>query len=126
MAGAAYFMRQSEVAEAIGPEAADRLVSTLGGTKFYVPKKLKDGHLLADVIGKEMADKFAAFVSTGRGGLLIELPIGNGSHSKIVAQRLRELVERDDMTGDEIAVAIGVTVRTVRRARARLRAERAA
>ena len=109
------------VAEEISETAALRLAYHYGGTEIYVPDppRLVAGHLLVDTLGADLA--LALYRLFGRGRLAVPLGPLRQSSSRPVAlpdELLRARVS-------EAARRIGVSVRTIYRARRRQRERQA-
>ena len=121
MSGGAYWMSLDELCEVIGDVAALHLVAAMGGTKFYVSERLGPGSPIVAAIGAEAAAHLAAYIATGIGGLVIEIPRGPASQMAEYRRRLLAMAATPGMTETQIAREMRVTGRTVRRARAKLR-----
>ena len=94
-----------EIASAIGGEAASSLMRAFGGERLYVPRAFPDDHPVVVAIGATKA----AVLAESFHGTRLELPIR-------LKRRLivREMASRDPRpSNDEIARAVGVTVRTI-------------
>jgi Mor family transcriptional regulator len=57
---ASYSKVLTEIADAIGDEGAEAICKQYGGTRLYVPKKIKVGHPLEVLLGLEAALKLAS------------------------------------------------------------------
>lgn len=117
------YISLEELAEALGDALALRLVAALGGTRIYVGRRWRAGNRVVATIGREGADRLAAYTEAGRGGLWLELPRGPSGAAAELRRRLLEEAARPDLSEAEIAQRLRVHGRTVRRARARLRTD---
>lgn len=124
MSGAAYYVKFGELVEVLGAHAAKRLTMAFGGRRFYVRETLPDDHFLIPVLGDTLARRFADHVATGIGGIYVEIPIAGSGEFHGYRLRMRELASNLNLTEEQVAGEMGVHMRTVRRMRAKLRAER--
>ena len=122
MSGSALYIGLAELVEALGDALALRLVAELGGTKVYVGPRRRPGNRIVAVIGQDGADRLAAYVETGNGGMWVELPRGAAGAAAELRRRVLQEAGRRDVSEAEIARRLRVHGRTVRRARAKLRA----
>ena len=120
MTGSAIYFRRDDLVAELGEPCTNALLGAFGGERLYVPAAPGREHVLVEALGAENAAKVAAFVSTGIGGMWIELPCA----SRSTRDRLRS-DPVNDRSEREIARELRVSPRTVRRARAAIRAERA-
>lgn len=118
-----YYMRFSELTAVLGPAVAAKLVSELGGRRFHVPEHPPAGHVLIAAIGEIEAARLAEHLAASIGGIFVELPTAMASAFSLYRKRLRELAYAPGWTELRIARELGITCRTVRRMRAKLRAE---
>lgn len=117
-----------EIAEVIGLEATITLVKARGGTSIYIPAYCKTDHWLAKLLGKEPADKLCAHYRVMPGnravGAEILLPIWGTSaldRARALAYAELEKAEAEGVSGSEAVRRSGLSLRTVRRHRARRR-----
>lgn len=122
MSGSAYYLSQGELTEGLGRELAAKVTAAFGGGRFYVPAEPGPECRLAGAIGTEGARRLADFVSTGVGGMWIELPMSSSGATATLRARVYSAARDLTRSEREIAAALGVHGRTVRRARSALRA----
>ena len=113
----------ADIALIAGDEAARRVAGAVGGTQVYIPPMPGPDHWLSKLVGLEAARKIADHFTAGVGPARVEIPLGNtgfiASHqARCDAMLLAGRSERD------IALALGYTIRGVRKRRARLKAQR--
>lgn len=115
-----------EIAEVIGLEATIALVRARGGTSIYIPAYSKDDHWLTKVVGKDAADALCAHFRVMPGnravGAEILLPIWGVStldQARAQAYAALEAAEAEGLSGNECVRRSGLSLRTVRRHRAR-------
>ena len=121
MSGAVY-IGLDELAAALGDALAVQLVAALGGTRVYVSRRRRGGNRIVEAIGRDGADRLASYIETGHGGMWVELPRGPGGQAAELRRRVLDEAARQDVSEADIARRLRVHGRTVRRARARLRA----
>ncbi len=121
MSGAALYIGLDELAEALGDALAVRLVAALGGTRVYVGRRWRPGNRIVETIGRDGADRLAAYVETGQGGMWVELPRGASGAAAELRRRVLAEAARPGQSEAQVARRLKVHGRTVRRARARLR-----
>jgi len=109
----------SLIAEEVSEDVAVKLAEAKGGRMIYVPAKVKDNSPLAEVLGLEDAQKVAKLL--GAGDLLV--PCGNIGGAGGRRARIVEL-HAQGLTHSQIAEQVGVHIRTVERATARVRDKR--
>ncbi len=100
-----------------GVALRDRIVSTLGGCEFRVPRhheRLADDHFLVVALGRENAARLCFYF----GGETVSFPKTLSAADKLETARL---MSARGKTANEIARALGVTSRHVRAMRSRLR-----
>lgn len=100
------------LAEAIGESTALKLATHFGGTRLYVPRQIGDHHPICAALGRDGADRLAAWAGGGN----VDVP-------KQAARRARvhQLHSRRSLTVSQIALETSYTERHVYRL---LRAER--
>lgn len=123
MTGAAYYMNLDELCGVIGDVAALRLVAAMGGERFYVREHIPADSPIVAAIGMEAAQVLASHIATGIGGLAVEIPRGPAGQMAQYRRRLLELAATPGRTERDIARELRVHMRTVRRARKKLRDE---
>jgi hypothetical protein len=97
-----------EIKEVVGLQGAIKLLSSYGGTRLFIPRRLKAQHKLANLLGLEAARKMSAYF----GGET--LTIVRGSQAK-KAIRNREIIHRYDQ-GEKVpmlALAFELTERQI-------------
>lgn len=105
-----------EVAEIFGDGRALKFALTYGGQEIWIPKRPHDRHRIADAVGPDLL----RWLSAKYGGERIIVP--SGARSALAEQMalVHRLVE-DGLSANAIVRAARVNIRTVYRARARLR-----
>lgn len=121
MSGAALYLSLDELVAVLGEALAMRLVAAHGGTRIYVGRRWRAGNKVVAAIGRDGAEKLAASIETGHGGMWVDLPCGPAGAAAELRRRLLDAAGRRDLSEAEIARRLRVHGRTVRRARARLR-----
>lgn len=117
----------AEIAEVAGLDAALGVAAARGGTAVYIPASAGDDHWLVKAAGRAGADAICrhfAFSADGvaRHGADIVLPLGpRGSIPQIRAKVDRMILEKKSVS--EIALACGMTSRSVERRKARQKRE---
>lgn len=104
------------IAQEVSPEAAERLMRAFGGRAVYVPRLPGPAHAISQAIGTETAREIARILGPGR----LEVPQGARAEQAEKAARVVAMI-RAHRSEAEIARAVGVSVRTVRRWRRRVR-----
>lgn len=100
----------AEIEGVVGREAAIKFGLACGGTRIYMPKNVLPGHWLCKAIGDEAANKLAAYFSTERTGLRLDVPM--------VPRAVQvDTLIKTNMPAREIALALRVHQRTVHRRR---------
>lgn len=74
-----------QLVEAVGWEAALKVVAVWGGKTLYVPDKYTPGHLITRIIGEDAAVKLALTY----GGQTVDVPAVKLDHIKLEAKVLR-------------------------------------
>jgi Mor family transcriptional regulator len=98
-----------EIREFIGDEATAKLVAQYGGTRIYIPLKLKTGHLFYQLLGAEIAHKLCCEFC----GLEAEVP--RDVRLQISQRNRLILVDRDaGMTQSQLAIKYHLTQRSIR------------
>lgn len=99
-----------EVGQKIGDEATAKLVAQYGGTRLYIPYKLKLEHPLSQLLGQEVSQQ----LSSEFGGMTVEisravmLQIGQ-RNELILADRAAGMSQR------QLARKFNLTERTIRK-----------
>tara|TARA_R110000787_G_scaffold26344_27_gene73759 strand:+ start:704 stop:1093 length:390 start_codon:yes stop_codon:yes gene_type:complete len=109
----------AELAGACGLAAALKLAEAYGGTRLHVPKRVNPAHPLFRALGPEAA----AWLVENYGGDRVDVPLGPLANDRQRRTRIRRLIEENASERD-IARAVGITDRTVRRHRAAIRERR--
>lgn len=115
----------AEIAEIAGIDAALKIAELRGGQTVFFASRLSDHNWLVRAIGRERAEKLSQHFCSGRGRLKIDMPLGpTGSYAALRRRTAAIVAEEAAKGGSENATArrAGVTNRTVRRHRARIRA----
>lgn len=113
----------AEIAAVAGVDAAWALAQARGGRMVYIPPIVPEGHWLAQVMGREAADRIAAHFSGGGRGARLLVPIGNRALASRQLAALLEQAAREGWSVAQIVEAAGCHSRTVHRWRAARRAD---
>ena len=105
-----------QVANAVGIDVALQLAAARGGTHVYIPARVPEHHWLAKLIGHDTAQILAAAITTGTSGFSIDIPMGPSRDQVSRWKHMHSLIDKGLPT-NEIALACGVHMRTVRRHR---------
>lgn len=103
------------IALAVGPEAADRLLTARGGTEINIPNRI-EGSWLASVMGD--GDARRLLLEFGAGKLM--LPMGGARGIRGRKNAAKALLE-GGASASEVALTLDLHVRTVHKYRAELR-----
>lgn len=106
------------ISEELGKELAVDFAKAFGGREIYIPKVVKPDCVLAKKLGQENAVMIAKLF--GSGDLLV--PCGDVAGAAGRKARIAELY-LEGMSQSQIAAHLGVHIKTVSRATARLRNE---
>lgn len=106
------------ISDELGKELAVDFAKAFGGREIYIPKVVKPDSVLAKKLGQENAVKIAKLF--GSGDLLV--PCGDVAGTAGRKARIAELY-LEGMSQSQIAAHLGVHIKTVSRATARLRDE---
>jgi hypothetical protein len=112
----------ARIAGIAGVAAAIAIARAKGGTKAYFPVRPPAGHWIVNAVGQSAAEAICRELVAGSTGDWIEVPYGpTGSWAEI----RRRVVQLDAAghSAPSIARACGITDRSVRRSRARRRAD---
>jgi hypothetical protein len=90
------------------------LCREFGGQRVRIPKKVAQDHELAKRIGLQAAERMAEEF----GGIALDVPLGRA----VTSRRRAQVVATSPHSANEIARALGITQRHVRRIRAKIRA----
>jgi len=96
----------ASIGEAIGLEAALALANHFGGVRLYVPKTIGDSHAICVALGRENADRLAAWA----GGGSIDVPKQAARRA-----RVRDLHSLGALTISQIALETSFSERHVYR-----------
>ena len=105
-----------EIAEVAGVEAAITICDRYGGNRVYIPRYAQDHHWLVHCVGRVAANAICEHFASPS-GLELELPIGARLSREQRRIRLEKLIS-EGYTSSEITRRLGVTRRTVKRAKA--------
>lgn len=118
----------TEISEVIGREAALKIAEAVGGTRVYIPGRVDGDHWLAKAVGRDLADKLCRhFCVNGTRGAHIEIPHGPLASTRVMTREREALVvsmSEDGQSARDIALALGITQRTVYAYRTRDRQSR--
>jgi len=123
MSGAAEYVSFAELGRVVGVDDARTLLAALGGGRFYIPRAINPDHRIAKLIGMSQGMVLCRHFSTGIGGLWVELPRGETGMFEAYREQLRALASDASLSEQAIVRRLGVSGRTVRRMRAKLRKE---
>ena len=118
----------AEIAEVAGEPAAVSLAACYGGIRVYIPKVITtDDHWLVECVGRRAADAICAHFKAGKGpGCRLDIPLYSGGAyprlRRAIAKRIHDRHLAKD-SSREIALAVGVSQRTVHRHRRAHRGE---
>lgn len=112
------YVTAQSLSEIIGDKAAITLLDKKGGGRIYIPAHLSDDHYLIALIGRKAAVALVDHISINGSGDEIELPMGSTGREKLY-RRERDRLLKAGISNSKIARQLGVTDRTVRRARQR-------
>lgn len=104
-----------ELIDVVGLNAALNIVEQCGGTRLFVPKKMKKAHWLLTSIGAEQFEKLIAVYQ----GMEIEIP---RCYAAMAALREREIYASAaaGATNSELAREFGYTERGIRKIKRRV------
>jgi len=88
-----------EIQEVVGIEGVTTLLNLCGGTRLFIPRKLKAQHKLANLLGFEAAQKMSNYF----GGETLSIVRGSRA---IKAQRNRKIIQRYDQGEKVPALAV--------------------
>ncbi len=104
------------VAEVAGEEAARRLARARGGVRCYIPRRAKPGHWLVELLGEREAQAVCDAIGPGE----VEVPLAGTGRQADARRHAAELLQRG-WSNARVARAVGVSERTIKRLRARMR-----
>ena len=104
------------VAEVAGDAAAAALARERGGIRCYIPAQVRDGHWLTELVGLEAAEAICRAIGGGE----VEVPLAGAGLTGRTRRRMAEMI-RNGLPAPRIARTLGISERTVRRHKARLR-----
>ena len=104
-----------EVAEALGDDAALKLVSKYGGQLVSIPRK-SSGSMIEDALGEDIA----ALLVDLRGGEAVEIP---NFGARLPEERRRFILTHPDLSANDCAQRLGLTRRRVLQIRSETRAD---
>jgi len=110
--------------ELIGYDLAIKLCRQHGGRVIYIPYYAADNHWLAQCIGSDAAETLCKHFYIGaRSGTRLLLPMGKAQERQMSASTIYNMTDKG-RTANQIASALRVHVRTVYRARKKLKGTR--
>ncbi|PRA86942.1 hypothetical protein CQ054_07020 [Ochrobactrum sp. MYb29] len=110
--------------ELIGYDLTIKLCRQHGGRDIYIPYSAADDHWLVLCIGREAADMLCKHFSVGvRSGTRLLLPMGKAQEGQKSASLICTMTDKG-RTANHIASALRIHVRTVYRARKKLKETR--
>lgn len=104
-----------EIRIVAGLSAALKIAHEKGGGRISMPAKLKDGHWLVELLGREAAEKLAFHFTSGRGSVELEIPLGPAGTIAKARRTMGKMIEDGEASDDAIARATGMSRRTVLR-----------
>jgi AraC-like DNA-binding protein len=96
----------AELASAIGEPLALALSQRFGGTRLYVPRRISDGHPICVALGREGAERLAAYAGGGE----LAVPKQAARRARVIA-----LHSRGALTMSQIALETAYSERHVYR-----------
>ncbi|MBB4016712.1 hypothetical protein GGR16_001718 [Chelatococcus caeni] len=117
----------SEIAEVAGISAALAIAEAKGGQEVFIAGRLKKDNWLVQAVGLEKARLISDHFCSGRARLKVTIPLGpTGSYLAERRRRAKAMAEAVEagVSANDIARAAGVTNRSARRFRARMRKDR--
>ncbi|GJD97737.1 Mor transcription activator family protein [Methylobacterium iners] len=97
-----------EIADVSNVAAALKLAQAKGGTRIYVPRKISEGHWLAELLGMEAANAVRKLY----GGENIDVPLGLSGALQSARRTARQALD-DGASVSQAARAAGLTERTI-------------
>lgn len=107
-----------ELTAIIGLPAVLKLAGAKGGQRISVPGTIKDGHWLSELLGLDVAQKFADYVTNGA-RIDLDIPFGPSKGFKKLA-RTQAMIEQG-LSSNQIAKSLDMTRRGVNKQKAKLR-----
>lgn len=120
-----------DISDLIGEEAMRAVWKAVGGTRAYIPARVRPTHWLVQLIGLEAAGKLCRHYAyhthrkvtgkhdhhgkMGMSGVVLEFPVFPRDNDKTITE----------MSSRKAALKLGISQRTVHRRRTKLREERA-
>jgi hypothetical protein len=119
---------QEAVAEALGdPAAGERAALALararGGRRAFIPVRARDDHWIVQALGRPAAEAVMRHFRGGSAGAELDIPLGPvGTYKQQRAERARAMDQalKAGLSANEAAAQVGVTRRSVYKARERL------
>ncbi|MGO8738604.1 helix-turn-helix domain-containing protein [Rhodoblastus sp.] len=108
----------AEIAEAAGLPAALALAEKFGGSQVYIPGKPPEWLIV--LVGSEAAEKISAHFRVRQAGDRLLIPLGPNNFYAKARRRAAEMTAQG-ASAREIALALGIHERSVKRARASAR-----
>lgn len=102
-----------------GRDAVERLVSAVGGREVCIPSDPREHHIVSHILGLDGARRVAREFGWGN----VEVPLGAASSARKLQTAAHALIAAGK-SNFEVAGALGITTRTVRRYRRQIRAQR--
>jgi len=106
-----------EIAETIGVSLADRLMASFGGTDLYIPRKIADDHPICRALGREGADRLAAWGALSKISIPKISTTAEDAGRAMQAMRAARVMQsrRDGQTVSHIALTNNLTERHIYR-----------
>lgn len=107
----------AEIAQAAGIEAALKLARERGGTRVYIPARVREGHWLSETVGLAAAEAICQHFCTDGIGIYLVVPMARAAQARrVLVQALEE-----GLPADKAARRAGMHVRSAFRMRRRLK-----
>lgn len=116
----------AEIAEVAGIDAALAIAEAKGGQSVIVPTRLRADHWLSVAVGQDKAEIISRHFTSGHRRQELVIPLGpSGSFLAERRRRARLIAEANarGASANQIAQEAGITERSVRRFRAKIRGD---
>lgn len=115
----------AEIADLIGEVAAIAIAARKGGTRIYLPARVKPDHWLVEAVGFDKAKILCEHFTVDRKrGAFVDIPLYVGGTYRQMIRAIAERVHKlddDEESSSAIARTLGIHQRTVHRHRSRHR-----
>ncbi|MBB5987413.1 hypothetical protein [Sphingobium lignivorans] len=113
----------AEIADVAGEDAARAILDEHAGQRIYLPAAPRPDHWLCALIGHDQAVAVCDRLTAGVAHIVIEIPLADRGTARQLQARIDQMI-REGKSESDIVRATRVSVRTVRRRRARIRDDR--